>query len=132
MRYSLQKTLTRICERDPRYQPDAYYFLLEALEATVKSIRERDPEHGRHITGGELLEGVRLFALEELGAMAFTVFAEWGIHKTEDFGEMVFNLVECGRLGKSEKDSRDDFKGGYDFQECFRQPFEPDGNVNDE
>ena len=72
-----------------------------------------------------MLEGIKEFALDEFGPLAFTVFSEWGIHTTEDFGEIVFNLVDAGRLGKTESDSRDDFKQVYDFNDVFVKPYEP-------
>ena len=125
MNPSYQDTVLEICKKDPRYHPDAYFFLVEALDVTVKDIRKNHPDHGRHVTGKELLDGIKEFALDEFGPMAFTVFAEWGIHATQDFGEIVFNLVEAGRLGKTESDSREDFKNGYSFEEAFLQPFEP-------
>jgi uncharacterized repeat protein (TIGR04138 family) len=57
--------------------------------------------------------------------MALTVLNEWGIKCCEDFGDIVFNMVEFQLLGKTEQDSREDFKGGYDFEEAFRKPFLP-------
>lgn len=126
MNASFQETVLELCKKDTRYNPDAYFFLIEALDATIKEIRKQQPEHERHVTGKELLDGIRVFALDEFGPMAFTVFAEWGIHSTRDFGEIVFSLVECGRLGKTEKDSREDFNGIYDFEETFVKPFEPE------
>lgn len=125
MNSSFQETVLELCAKDPRYNPDAYFFVVEALDATVKEIRKRQPDHERHVTGKELLEGIKAFALDEFGPMAFTVFAEWGIHATLDFGEIVFSLVECGRLGKTEADSRDDFRDVFDFVETFVNPFEP-------
>jgi uncharacterized repeat protein (TIGR04138 family) len=125
MNPSFQETVSEICKKDARYQPDAYFFLIEALDVTVKDIRKNQPEHGRHVSGKELLNGIKTYAIEEFGPMAFTVFSEWGIHATLDFGEIVFNLVESGRLGKTESDSRDDFKNGFDFDEAFVVPFEP-------
>lgn len=125
MQPSFQEAVFSICAQDPRYNPDAYFFLVEALDVTVKDIRARQPEHGHHVSGTELLEGIKEFALDEFGPLAFTVFSEWGVHATEDFGEIVFNLVEAGRLGKTENDSRDDFKDGYSFEDAFVRPFEP-------
>jgi uncharacterized repeat protein (TIGR04138 family) len=122
---SFQEAVFAVCQKDTRYNPDAYFFLVEALDVTVKDIRKRQPDHGRHVTGKELLEGIKEYALDEFGPMAFTVFAEWGIHATADFGEIVFNLVEAGRLGKTETDSRADFKDGFSFEEAFTRPFEP-------
>ena len=122
---SFQDAVFGLCEKDTRYNPDAYFFLIEALDATVKDIRKRLPDHERHVSGKELLDGIKEHALNEFGPMAFTVFSEWGVHTTADFGEIVFNLVDAGRLGKTDTDSRDDFKDVYDFKEAFLQPFEP-------
>ena len=82
----------------------------------------------RHVTGQQLLAGIRQHALAQFGPMAATVLNEWGVHRCEDFGEIVFNLVENGVLAKTEQDSRADFQGGYDFDEAFRKPFLP-GNA---
>ena len=125
MNPSFQDTVTEILKKDARYQADAYFFLVEALDVTVKDIRKNQPDHGRHVSGKELLDGIKAYALDEFGPMTHTVFAEWGIHNTQDFGEIVFNLVEAGRLGKTESDSREDFKNAYDFDEAFLMPFEP-------
>ncbi len=125
MNPSFQETVSAICKKDTRYHQDAYFFLVEALDDTVKDIRKKQPDHGRHVSGKELLDGIKTYALDEFGPMTYTVLSEWGVHSTQDFGEIVFNLVEAGRLGKTENDSRDDFKNGYDFDEVFLQPFEP-------
>ena len=79
----------------------------------------------RHISGQELLGGMRSHALEEYGPMAMMVLGEWGIRRCEDFGEIVFNMVEHELLAKTDEDSRDDFSGGYDFEDAFRKPFLP-------
>ena len=126
MNPSFQETVRDICKKDTRYHPDAYEFIVEALDVTVKKLnRCQSGHHPRHVTGQELLEGIKEFALDEFGPLAFTVFSEWGIHTTEDFGEIVFNLVDAGRLGKTESDSRDDFKQVYDFNDVFVKPYEP-------
>src|SRR5439155_18738034 len=87
---------------------------------TQKSARKK-----RHVTGRELLDGIRRLGLERFGPMAPTVFEAWGVRRTADFGEIVFNMVEIGFLGKTDTDSRDDFKDGYDFDAAFRKPFQP-------
>ncbi len=79
----------------------------------------------RHVTGQELLDGLRQHALLQFGPMAITVFEEWGIRTCQNFGEIVFNMVEIGLLAKTEKDSRDDFQNGYDFTEAFCKPYWP-------
>jgi len=119
------KTVKMICERDNRYDPEAYYFLRDALSFTCKMLNKPEKGNGRHVSGKELLEGIRLFALQEFGPMALTVINSWGVFKTEDFGEIVFNLVESGSLGKSEEDKKSDFVNGYDFHQAFVTPFLP-------
>jgi uncharacterized repeat protein (TIGR04138 family) len=125
MKQSFQEIVIQICEKDKRYQPEAYSFLVEALDATMKTIFKDNPDHPKHISGKELLEGIRGHALSEFGPMTYTVFREWGVKGTEDFGEIVFRLVESGRLGKTETDSKDDFKNVFDFEDAFLKPFEP-------
>ena len=121
-----EEELEKIIRRDPRYHRDAYFFVREALDHTQQSLN-KDPQRDqrRHVTGQELLEGIREYALQQYGPMVPTVLEQWGIQRCEDFGEIVFNMVETGLLAKTEKDSRDDFKGGYDFQLAFRAPFLP-------
>ena len=110
---------------DDRYHRDAYLFLRDALEHSQRILKREVGNKTRHITGQELLEGIREFALKEYGPMALTVLSEWGIHRAEDFGEIVFNMVEHGILSKTDTDSRKDFQGGYDFEKAFRAPFQP-------
>ncbi len=121
----LEQTLDGILEKDSRFHRDAYAFVGEAVDFTQKSISRANKGKVRHITGQELLAGIRAFASEQYGPMALMLFEEWGVKKCEDFGEIVFNLVEHGLLSKTENDSRVDFKGGYDFHEAFRKPFIP-------
>lgn len=119
--------LDSIRQRDPRYSLDAYHFVREALDHTQKQQAKGRKAEPRHVTGQELTEGIRAFALDQFGPMAITVLDEWGVRSCEDFGEIVFNMIEARLLGKTDKDSRDDFKGGYDFHEAFRKPFLPSG-----
>ena len=122
---SFEETLARIEARDTRYHREAYLFVREALDHTQKTIGKDQRGRIRHVTGQELLEGIREFALRQFGPMTSTVLSEWGIHRCEDFGEIVFNMIEVGWLAKTSKDSRADFEGGYDFQDAFRKPFLP-------
>src|SRR5204862_222313 len=80
----------------------------------------------RHVTGPELLDGVRRYALKEFGPMVMTVFDSWGVHSCEDVGNMVFNLIGAGVFGKTDEDSIEDFKNVYDFAEAFVKPFTPE------
>ena len=120
-----QEALHKIMERDSRYAPEAYVFLREALDFTIKLLKKPEKGPGRHVAGGELLEGIRQYALQEYGPLALRVLQHWGVRRSEDFGEVVFNLVEAGALGKTEEDRREDFAGGYDFEAAFATPFQP-------
>ncbi len=109
--------------KDPRYHPLAYEFVRDALHVAVKHFREgqEDP----HVTGQQVLEGVRLHALAEYGPMALTVLNEWGLERGEDIGNIVYNLIETGYFGKNDADSIQDFTGGYDFGVAFTAPYQP-------
>ena len=120
-----EEVLERIVARDPRYARDAYFFVREALDFTQKLAAKSGHEKVRHVTGQELLDGIREFALQQYGPMTPLLLGEWGITRCEDFGELVFNMVESGLLAKTKKDSREDFKGGYDFDAAFRRPSRP-------
>ena len=122
---SFEETLGKIQAKDPRYHREAYLFVREALDHTQKTIGKDPRGRIRHVTGQELLGGIREFALQQFGPMTKTVLEEWGVHRCEDFGEIVFNMVEAGWLAKTNKDSRADFQNGYDFQAAFRKPFLP-------
>jgi uncharacterized repeat protein (TIGR04138 family) len=122
---SFEEALEALTAKDSRYQRDAYLFIREALDHTQKTTNRDTRGHIRHVTGQELLEGIRDYALSQYGPMAMTVLGEWGVHACRDFGEIVFNMVDNGLLAKTERDSRADFTGGYDFFEAFRKPFLP-------
>ena len=119
-----------ILAKDSRYAGDAYAFVRESLDFTQKNIGKENRGQVRHITGQELLDGIRQFALNQFGPMAVTVLEEWGIHNSRDFGEIVFNMVEIELLAKTEKDNRDDFNNGYNFTDAFRKPFWPPSKLN--
>ncbi len=121
---SLRDDVQNLCAIDQRYRPDAYYFVVEALDVTVKRIRADQPGHGRHITARELLEGVRNYALDEFGPMAYTVLTEWGLRTTADFGEIVYNMIHIGRFGKTDDDKKEDFQHVYTFEEAFLEPYQ--------
>lgn len=123
--------IEKIIARDPRYHKDAYSFVREALEFTQRRLGKKSVTgEERHITGQQLLEGIRDYALAQFGPMTLTVFEEWGIHSCEDFGEIVFNMVDACLLAKTENDSKDDFKSIYDFYEVFKKPFLPSSKQN--
>ena len=119
-----------ILAKDPRYAREAYAFVRESLDYTQKNISKENKGNVRHITGQELLDGIRQFALNQFGPMVVTVLEEWGVRNARDFGEIVFNMVEIELLDKTENDNRDDFNNGYDFTDAFRKPFWPPSKLN--
>ena len=122
---SFEESLVKIQAKDPRYHREAYLFVRDGLDYTQKMIVKDARRRVRHVTGQELIAGIRDFALQQFGPMAKAVLEDWGIHRCEDFGEIVFNMIEVGWLAKTSKDSRADFANGYDFDDAFRKPFLP-------
>ena len=120
----LDSLLNPILERDPRYPREAYHFICEALDHT-HVMRGTAPGTKGHVTAQELLEGIRQYALQQFGPLTFTVLDDWGIRSCPDFGEIVFNLIDNEIFSKTETDSREDFRDGFDFEGAFRRPFTP-------
>jgi uncharacterized repeat protein (TIGR04138 family) len=113
-----------------RYHPNAYRFLFAALRRTQKNLGRsatHTPEdEGAHISGPELLHGIREFALEQFGLLARTVLRCWGIHSTDDFGRMVFELIDRGEMRKTDGDQITDFYGVYNFEDAFEREYQLD------
>jgi uncharacterized repeat protein (TIGR04138 family) len=114
--------LARIRERDGRYHERGYLFVLAAIEFLQSRLPVR-----RHVTGAELSWACRDFARQRFGLLAEEVLAFWGIQRTEDFGRIVFTLVEVGLLMTQPGDREEDFVGVYQFTEAFNQPYRWDG-----
>ena len=113
----------RVIKKNKQYKFEAYSFVMAALHQTVTKLAKP-----RHISGQELLEGIRAYALEQYGPMARTVLNYWGIEKTEDFGKIVFALVEVGILRKQPGDKLEDFKEVYKFEEVFDKGYQIEDN----
>lgn len=122
MSNNFESRLREVAARDGRYAVGAYKFLYEGLDFTLKSIGCK-----RHITGQELACGLRDLALEHFGGMASMVFTVWGLQRTADFGNMVYNLIEAELMSRADTDSREDFNDVYDFRETFRLDAVPRG-----
>ncbi len=117
-----------ICKEDPRFDKRAYGFIRAGLDHTVKELRKKEPARGDksfHVSGPELLDGLRAYALEQFGPMAKTVLNDWGIKRCRDFGDIVFNLIEYNVFSKTADDQREDFSDTYTFDEAFVKPFQP-------
>jgi uncharacterized repeat protein (TIGR04138 family) len=114
------KNIKDIAGNDPRYSVEAYIFVLEALNYTRRELRLRG-----HVTGVQLLEGIRKLALQRYGVMTKMVFEHWGVRNTLDFGNIVINMVNEKVLSKTSQDSIDDFKDVYDFEDVFVKKYQP-------
>lgn len=135
-------SLHRLLRKDPRYPLDAYLFVREALsfaadelnlgsaqfEAPILDIEvQPSDEEGiveRHLTGQELCEAIRQYAINQFGYMAQVVLGNWGIRSTGDFGDIVYNMIEVGLMKKSPQDCRTHFDDVYDFEEVFERQFQ--------
>ncbi|MDP2921695.1 MAG: hypothetical protein Q8O12_04955 [Candidatus Omnitrophota bacterium] len=106
--------LLKILDKDKRYDPEAYSFIMTSLDYTMKNLGRKG-----HVTGQELSDGIKDYAMEQFGPMARLVLEKWGIKSTNDFGEIVFNLINSGLLGKTAHDRKEDFNNRYDFKEAF-------------
>ena len=118
MSHELGGIIEQISERDFRYKEEAYFFVMEALSYTQR--RFNCP---KHVTGEELLEGIKDLLLDKFGPLTLTVLKYWGIKSTEDFGHIVFNLVANRVLSKTEEDNIENFRNGYNFDEVFIQGY---------
>lgn len=119
-----EDALDEVIANEPRYERGAYHFLREALDFTLSERKKTTGESG-HVSGQQLAEGIRRYALKQFGPMVPTVFSYWRIKCTEDFGHMVFALVEVGIFGKTERDSIADFRSVYEFHDAFVAPYLP-------
>jgi len=118
MQQTLNNVLEKIIEGDPRYKEDAYEFVLESLSFTQKKFKR-----SKHVSGLELLEGIKILLMEKFGPMTLTVLQHWGIQTTEDFGNIVFNLVDNKVLSKTDDDHIDHFRDVYDFDKVFNKGY---------
>ncbi len=114
----------KLSEQDSKYQAGAYLFLKDALDFTVEKAEKDREGREQHVSGPELLKGFRDHALAEFGPFAYYMMQEWGLHRCEDIGEMVFKLIEIGVFGKQDSDQKSDFSSIYTFEEAFLSPFQ--------
>ncbi len=129
-----------LLDRDQRYRFEAYVFIFEALRFAQDRLEMGEPCRSidslpspadefeedaiqKHVSGQDLCEAIRHYALDQYGLVAQNVLAHWGIRSTGDIGEIVFNLIDIGKMKKTENDHREDFENVYDFDEALRQGF---------
>jgi uncharacterized repeat protein (TIGR04138 family) len=135
---SKPQTFAELLIADKRYKREAYAFVFDALRFAHEKLgfgaetpseeietpaKDASTEGRHHLTGRELCEAIRRLALDQFGYMAKTVLNSWGVHKTGDFGSIVFNLIDIGEMSKTKQDRPEDFDDVFDFETELRQEF---------
>lgn len=111
--------LEKLLRTDRRYPQEAYNFVYEALDWTLRQVRGEATAVDVHVSGSELLDGIRRYALAKFGPLGAAVFAGWGVTRTDDWGEIVFNLIDYDLMGRQESDRKEDFRAVYDIARAF-------------
>lgn len=125
--------IIELLQQDVRYHIEAYQFVREALAYAQETLKmpAQGSEGEHHITGQQLCEAIRQYALDQYGYMALTVLNNWGVHRTGDFGEIVYNLIRIKHMKKSDSDRREDFDDVYEFANAFEPVFELAGKEDE-
>ena len=139
--------IAQLLREDRRYKFDAYALVFESLTyahdvlhlgteavgesgppqkaAKTKGVGKTEPvEQERHLSGQQLCEAIRVYALEQYGMLAKRVLNSLGVRSTSDFGEIVYNLIRIGQMRKTKHDRREDFDNVYDFEAGFDRAFQ--------
>lgn len=124
-----EAAIRQIREKDPRYSTQAYDLVRVSLDHAQKIVHG-EPKKGRglanrHVSGPQLLEGFRQHVLETYGPMSYQLLQSWGLRKTDDIGNIVYNIIATGLFGRSEEDDLAAFSNVYDFKTAFLKPFDP-------
>ena len=122
-------SLYQVISKDPRFAPEAYTFVSLALTYANKVMdygEQQGEREEHHVSGQELCEAIRQFALDQFGLMAKTVFNNWGIYETRDFGDIVYNLIEIEEFSKTDNDSVEDFNNVFDFDKDLVEQYKID------
>jgi len=121
--------IEQLATRDCRYHPEAYHFVFSALDYVLETEEQESQRRGgclpddRHVAATDLLGGLREYALDQYGPLARLVLEQWGLYRTEDFGEIVFGLVKSRLLNKQDTDRKSDFRNGFNFREAFDRAY---------
>ena len=119
MNNSFETIVGEIIQKDHRYDIDAYDFVMETF-----SYAHKKNKRFKNVTAEALLKGFRELVLKRYGPMTLTVLYSWGVRRTEDIGNIVFNLVDNHLLSRSEEDCYEEFCNGYSFEAVFRQGYQ--------
>lgn len=117
-----QTTWKKIRETAGPYPIEAFHFVREGLSYTAERIHG-DPSNAaeldRHVSGQQLCLGLRDFAIDRYGLLAPVVLSHWHVHRTDDFGRIVFAMIDAGLMSRTDEDTIDDFRAVFDFDEAF-------------
>jgi len=123
--------ILELCRRPPHYAYEAYAFVCDAVDHTLDQLGRNDPDadpedptDAHHVSGAELVRGLCELAVSAFGMMAPVVFRQWNVRTTDDIGRMVFDLIEVGKLSKSDRDSPEDFHDLFDLPQALAEGFE--------
>lgn len=119
------KSIEQIADELGLYPPEAFEFIQLGLQYTVQKLhgQTKKPHVSRHVSGRDLSEGLREFALIRWGLLARAVLNRWHINRTDDFGRIVFTLIENGWMSKTDEDTMEDFRGIFDFSTAFEEGY---------
>lgn len=115
---SLEEVIETIVHNDSRYKPDAYVFVMDAL-----SFAQRKFKTDRNVSGSQLLEAIKEFLIQLYGPLAVTVLHHWGVRSNEDFGHIVYNLVDSRIFSKTEDDKFEHFLDQSDLETVFQEDY---------
>jgi uncharacterized repeat protein (TIGR04138 family) len=123
----MKDPLRVIWKEDGRFAFEAFQFLYDALDHAVRLAgkQEEQQTEKRHVTGQELLEGMRVRALELFGPLAAHVWRSWGVENTKDWGRIVFLLIDHGLMNRQDSDSVEDFADVFDLDQAFVESYQP-------
>lgn len=106
-----EEVLKQLAKEDTRYPAESYKFLLHCL-GVVQTRKEK-----KQVSGQDLCFVFKEAGCHYFGFLARTVFDHWGIKRTEDIGNIVYNLIGAGIMKKQKSDKRSDFKNVFNFNE---------------
>ena len=132
MNQTQKKSIEQVVEECGRYPLEAFEFVRHGLNFTVQRIHgdtRNKEEAACHVSGKQLSQGLRDYAIMRYGPMARAVLGHWGINRTQDFGRIVFAMVESKLMQKTDQDDVRDFDGVFDFDEAFMPPPRPAGKA---
>ncbi|CAN5601377.1 hypothetical protein BH09PLA1_BH09PLA1_34650 [soil metagenome] len=129
-----ERPLQEIVDELALYPADAFQFVQEGLSYAANEVHGPSPAGlsadsvSRHISGQQLCEGLRRYALLNWGMLAQTVLRRWNITCTLDFGRIVFALIDAGRMQKTDHDNLEDFRNVFDFRTAFEVDYRIEQN----